>query len=83
MICSLFNSYPQSAQSRRHRGLWWAKPREQSSKYPKLKHETLQISEFLSIFRMSSRPLIKNFLATVLSLLFIHLLFIRSPILLK
>jgi len=45
--------------------------------------------EFLSIFRMSSHPAqtqsppIKNFLATVLSLLLIHLLSTRSPILPK
>jgi len=92
MICSLFNFYPQSAQSRRHGGALagLAHPNKPPNR---LKHDWnmkhYKSVEFLSIFRMSSPPAqtqspkTENFLATVLNLLLIHLLSTRSPILPK
>jgi len=63
---------------------------EQSSKTPNWNVEHYGISvELFSIFRISSSPAqtqsshIENFLATVLSLLLIHLLSTRRPILPK
>jgi len=76
MICSLFNFCPQSAQSRRHEGALVGLA-------PQAKLQTPQIEtsvEFVFSFRISSPTAqtqsrtIENFLATVLSLLLIHLL---------
>jgi len=46
MICSFFNFCPQSTQSRLHGegGFGGLSPSKQSSKTPKLKHDTLEIS---------------------------------------
>jgi len=70
-------------------GLWWACPPKQSSKPPTWNLKHYKSEEFLSIVIMSSlhrtnvKPHYWNFLVTVPSLLLIHLLSTRSPILSK
>jgi len=48
--------YPNTTikQSRRQGGFWGLSPRRHTSESPKLKHETLQSVEFLSIFRFQA-----------------------------
>jgi len=87
MICSLFNFCPQSTQSRCPGAFDGRSSPNRAPRLPKLKH--YKPVEFLSIFTTSSppaqtqRPPVENFLAKVLSLLLIHLLSTRSPILPK
>ena len=76
MICSLFNFCPHSAQSRRHGGVLVGLDPQAKLQAPQIETSV----KFLSSFRISSpaaqtlSPSIENFLATVLSLLLIHLL---------
>ena len=56
MICNLFNFCPQSAQSRRHGGLWWAEPPNKAPSPPNWNMKHYKSVEFLSIFRISSPP---------------------------
>jgi len=85
MICSLFNFCPQSAQSRRHkRALVGLATPNKAASSPNWNTKHYKSVEFLPFLEcqtptQTQSPSIENFLATVLSLLLIHLLATRSP----
>ena len=56
MICSLFNFFPQSAQSRRRKGALVGLAPKQSSKYPNWNMKHYKSAELLSILECQAHP---------------------------